>query len=57
MARGEEGTKRHTAITLVGVGFQVALCDFEVILGDDGVQGAFAAGEELAGVAVAVISR
>lgn len=47
----------YTAIALVGVGFQVALGDLEVVLGDDGVEGAFTAGEELAGVAVAGGSR
>lgn len=40
---------------MVGVLFGVALCDMQVVLGDDLVEGVGAAAELLAGVAVAVM--
>ena len=55
--RGREEQRRErggTGITLVGIGFQLALCDFEVGLVGHLVECVFAAGEELACVAVTV---
>ncbi len=43
-----------TRVTLVGVGFERALCDFQIAFGGHLVEGVFAAAEEFAGVAMAV---
>lgn len=43
-----------TRITLVGVGFERALGDFQVAFGGHLVEGVFTAAEEFAGVAMAV---
>lgn len=42
-----------TRVALVGVDLQVALCQVEVLLGDDLVEGEFAASHDFAGSAVA----
>lgn len=41
------------AVSLVGVDLEVALCELEVVLGGKSVQGVFAAGLELASLAMA----
>ena len=53
VGKGQGG--RRTGITVVGVLLRAALCDLEVVLRDDLVEGVSAAAELLAGVAVAVI--
>lgn len=44
----------RTRITIIGISFRLALCDFEIALVGHLVEGVFAAAEEFAGVAVAV---
>ena len=53
-----EGRERYggTRVTVVGVGFCGTFCDFEIAFVGHLVEGALAAAEELAGVAVAGIS-
>lgn len=51
----EKGESGCTGVAVVGVLFSVALCDVQVVLGDDLVEGVGAAAELLAGVAVAAM--
>ena len=53
---GGKGGERWvgTGVAFVGVDIRFALCDLEVRLGDYLVESVFAAGEDFAGVAVAV---
>lgn len=51
---GKKGRERgNTRITVVGVGFEFALCDVQGGFVGDGVQGVCAAAEQFAGVAMA----
>ena len=51
------GGEKHTRVALVGVLSQIlALGDLQVRLGDDLVEGVCAAGELLAGVAMAIVN-
>lgn len=46
-------SRNLTGITVIGVGVQLALCDLNVLLRDDLVEGIGSSGKNLAGVAVA----
>jgi hypothetical protein len=49
-----KGARRLTRVTVVLVLVELALCDLDVALGNDLVEGVCSAAEDLAGVAVAV---
>ena len=53
MVKIGKGERGHTRVAVVGVHFGFAFGDFQVGLAADLVEGGFAAGEKLAGVAVA----
>ena len=57
--RGGEGRMGGgcTRVALVGVFAQLALCHFEVVFGDDLVEGVFAAADHFAGSAVAKVRK
>ena len=50
-----EGTGKCTRVTSVGISLDLSLCDFQVAFVGHLVEGIFAAAEEFAGVAVAVL--
>ena len=53
MFRRERYRSEHTGIALIIIRLQRSLCDFDVVLAGEGVEGMFAAGEDFASVAVA----
>ena len=55
--RGKEGRGKgqRTRITIISIRLRLSLCNFEIALVGHLVEGVFAAAEEFAGVAVAVI--